>query len=73
MEDLIISFLLYPCVALQMYISTNKEDCSKEDRSNEVSQGQEEENVNKGFSYSLDLVPVVRSYRSKEHNIIYDI
>ena len=68
MEDLIISFLLYPCVALQMYISTNKED-----RSNEVSQGQEEENVNKGFSYSLDLVPVVRSYRSKEHNIIYDI
>ena len=51
-EDLCVSLLLYPSVALQMEISTHPGKMAKKIKN-------EEEKINKGFSYSMDSVPAI--------------
>ena len=53
-EDLCVSLLLYPSVALQMEISTHPGKMLKK-----INSKNEEEKINKGFSYSMDSVPAI--------------
>ena len=48
LEDLCVSLLLYPCVAMQMEISTNQDKRKKED--------DKRENINKGFNNSSEII-----------------
>jgi len=52
LEDLCVSLLLYPSVAMQMEISTQPGKISNNKKT-------EVEIVNKGFSYSMDSVPAI--------------
>ena len=52
LEDLCVSLLLYPSVAMQMEISTQPGKIAKNKKN-------DKELVNKGFSYSMESVPAI--------------